>query len=373
MTKSICYRISIYFVLVAIVLHSYMYTPVASAATATTCAEVKSDLPAAADGNYVLHIDGHDIEVYCHDMNGTPMEYINLFFSGTSDNFSSYPADTHGSTDPGVVTIFHKLRLDVTTLMVDTTNYTFAQSEGYNSHGNRYEIPYAVARACDALGVPGYANINLKGTPFTVEPGQFTAGGLVDSHAANYSASDQVVDLSVVGFCAWIAPESTYEAPGGSVLQLATVDDPVVTSIEPVLLTVPYDTDASQLNLPDQVEVSLSNGTTSMQDVSWSTSTPTYDKTQSGSYTFTGSIDTLPPGAVNMGGLEATAVVTVLSPSIASVDALADIPVPYGTALADAGLPASVGVTLQDGSSGSASVAWDGGAPAYDPDAAGSY
>ncbi len=370
MIRSILYRISLYLVLISVVCYWGFPPPSAFAATAATCAEVKVGLPDAIDGNYVLHIDGHDIEVYCHDMDGTPKEYINLVFTGPNDNFSSYPkySDFDG---PGVLTIFHKLRLNVSTLMVDTVDYTFAESEGYVTHGARTEIPYGVARSCDSSS-NGYANINLKGTPFTVVPNQYLTGGIVSDHSNTYSAANQVVDLSVSGYCAWIAPESTDEAPGGEVLQLATMADLVVIRAEHTELLVPFGTELGQINLPAALVVTLSNGDKPTTTVSWNNSNPAFDGTQPGSYTFTGTI-AAPPGAVNMGAIEATAVVTVSEPAITNVEALPDIPVPYGTALADAGLPTSVGVTLEGGGSDIAAIAWDGGTPAYNPTAPGSY
>ncbi len=370
MIRSILYRISLYLVLISVVCYWGFPPPSAFAATAATCAEVKVGLPDAIDGNYVLHIDGHDIEVYCHDMDGTPKEYINLVFTGPNDNFSSYPkySDFDG---PGVLTIFHKLRLNVSTLMVDTVDYTFAESEGYVTHGARTEIPYGVARSCDSSS-NGYANINLKGTPFTVVPNQYLTGGIVSDHSNTYSAANQVVDLSVSGYCAWIAPESTDEAPGGEVLQLATMADLVVIRAEHTELLVPFGTELGQINLPAALVVTLSNGDKPTTTVSWNNSNPAFDGTQPGSYTFTGTI-AAPPGAVNMGAIEATAVVTVSEPAITNVEALPDIPVPYGTALADAGLPTSVGVTLGGGGSNIAAIAWDGGTPAYNPTAPGSY
>jgi|GEM_PF-6210336 len=368
--RSVLYRIGLYLVLISVVGCWGYPPPRASAATAATCAEVKVGLPGASDGNYVLHIDGRDIEVYCHDMNGTPKEYINLLFTGPNDNFSSYPKYSEFD-GPGVLTVFRKLRLNVSTLMVDTVDYTFADSEGYVTHGARTEIPYGVARSCDPSSI-GYANINLKGTPFTVVPNQYTAGGTVSNSSNVYSANNQVVDLTVAGYCAWNAPESTDEAPGGEVLQLATVDDLVVIRAEHTELSVPFGTELGQIGLPTALEVTLSNGDKPTTNVSWNGSTPVFDGTRPGSYTFTGTIAT-PPGAVNMGAIEATAVVTVSEPAITNVETLSDLPVPYGTALAEAGLPASVGITLQGGNSDNAAVAWDGGTPPYDPAVSGSY
>ncbi len=59
--------------------------------------------------------------------------------------------------------------------------------------------------------------------------------------------------------------------------------------------------------------------------------------------------------------------------TIASVNSLSGIPVPYETTLADAGLPATVGITLSNGTMPTVGVTWNGGNPAYNGSAAGSY
>ncbi|HHW91265.1 MAG TPA: hypothetical protein GX735_01020, partial [Firmicutes bacterium] len=67
------------------------------------------------------------------------------------------------------------------------------------------------------------------------------------------------------------------------------------------------------------------------------------------------------------------AVPPVVDREIVSVETLGDITVPFGTALADTGLPAKVKVTLDDGSTENLTVSWDGGTPPYDGDTAGDY
>lgn len=59
--------------------------------------------------------------------------------------------------------------------------------------------------------------------------------------------------------------------------------------------------------------------------------------------------------------------------TVVSVNALADIDVANGTALDAAGLPATVGVALSDGTHPSYAVTWNGGSPSYDGATAGTY
>lgn len=59
--------------------------------------------------------------------------------------------------------------------------------------------------------------------------------------------------------------------------------------------------------------------------------------------------------------------------TINSVASIADITVANGIALADAGLPATITVTLGDASTKDLAIVWDGGTPTYDPTTAGTY
>ncbi len=58
---------------------------------------------------------------------------------------------------------------------------------------------------------------------------------------------------------------------------------------------------------------------------------------------------------------------------VASVNAISDINIANGTALGSLGLPASIGITLSNEATSTATVTWDNGKPAYDGNAAGTY
>jgi GON domain len=89
-----------------------------------TCAEVHTAMPAAADGPFTLYV-GHDSTqnwaAYCADLSTTPKEYLPLVQTGASSNFSQYTASAStGGTN--VVTAYTKVRIDPTTLVVDTSD-----------------------------------------------------------------------------------------------------------------------------------------------------------------------------------------------------------------------------------------------------------
>lgn len=172
-----------------------------------TCADVKANDPGAADGEYELHVAKDASKpwtAYCHDMAGTPKEYLPLV--QTQDrNFSQYSANDPGETT--VVTAFTRVRLDPVTLLVDIDDLTFSTSEGMVNHGGPVtSMPYAIAEGCTAGNVAdGVANVDLVGTPFKViDP--FCTKGAAAAGEAVFSANDQVVDLTGGGFCGWTGP-----------------------------------------------------------------------------------------------------------------------------------------------------------------------
>jgi len=61
------------------------------------------------------------------------------------------------------------------------------------------------------------------------------------------------------------------------------------------------------------------------------------------------------------------------SANIQSADPISDIHVPNGTAIGSVPLPSTDGVTMDDASTATADVSWDGGSPVYDGNTAGTY
>ncbi|MBL8971480.1 MAG: hypothetical protein JNK56_12905, partial [Myxococcales bacterium] len=70
------------------------------AALPETCADVLAGDPGAADGEYTLYVGGAADQpwpAYCHDMAGTPAEYLVLVNLADGRNFSQYTnADPQG-------------------------------------------------------------------------------------------------------------------------------------------------------------------------------------------------------------------------------------------------------------------------------------
>ena len=138
--------------------------------------------------------------------NGDPKEYLTLVNTGGSDNFSSYAGAHFGF--PDVVTHFTKVRLDPATLRVDIDDLTFSQSTGggFNHGGIVTSMPYASAMDCDNFGSQnGLANVNLAGTPFSVNDA-FSVEGHFPGGNSTFSVGNQVVNLSGGGFCGWNWP-----------------------------------------------------------------------------------------------------------------------------------------------------------------------
>lgn len=179
--------------------------PQASAQQALTippadCAGVRALLPIAGDGNYLLNTGTHLVPVYCHDMAGTPREYVTL----RAANFSQYTA---GGAAPGtnVRTTFTRLRLDPDTLTVDINDLTFATSTGSLTQDVVVtSMPYGVAMSCDSTP-SGIGRMDLNGTAFTLA-GSFQVGGFIPSGTATVSPDNRSADLAAGGYCGWITP-----------------------------------------------------------------------------------------------------------------------------------------------------------------------
>jgi hypothetical protein len=166
-----------------------------------SCAEIRAVLPIAGDGNYVLRTDSRIVPVYCHDMAGTPREYVTL----NAANFSQYTA---GGAAPGtnVRTTFTKVRIDPETLTVDINDLTFASSVGQLMHAATpiTAMPYSVAMSCDA-SPSGVGRVDLVGTAFLLAD-TFTIGGFVPVGGAVVSADSRAADLAAGGYCGWVTP-----------------------------------------------------------------------------------------------------------------------------------------------------------------------
>ncbi|MCE9673220.1 Vps62-related protein [Myxococcus stipitatus] len=197
------------------------------AALPKTCQDVKNQQYLTKDGEYLLYYEGERSKpwkAYCHGMAGTPVEYLTLPESHLFSNFSEYAAGDH-SPGTTVRTIFHKLRIDPTTLRVRAWDKTFTTSTGQLTHGPTGAtvtvMPYATAMACTG-GDSGRATVDLRGTPFILPYAPFHVDGWARAGTTTREPGDQVATLTGGGACGWNGPTLTaWEDPlDGGILPL---------------------------------------------------------------------------------------------------------------------------------------------------------
>lgn len=171
-----------------------------------SCASYLLSHPGAPDGEYTLYV-GSDImkpaTIYCHDMAGSPKEYLTLP-QGLGVNYSQYAAGFFNSgTD--VTTIYQRVRIDLAALQIITSDQLFSSSQGSLTHGSTTvtSMPYSTGMSCDADFIIGSSNANLTGTPFAFIPGSLAVGGEVIFGDIVFGNNDQNVDTSILGACAW--------------------------------------------------------------------------------------------------------------------------------------------------------------------------
>ncbi|MCY1080679.1 GON domain-containing protein [Archangium lansingense] len=165
------------------------------------CAEVRAQNSAAPDGTYPLTLGGKQVEVYCHDMAGTPREYLTVK-TGSTTNYSYYGQGPNTSAG-GQTTWYSKVRLDPAALTLVLDDTTFSTSQGWMNFGSNflYTSPLGSAGDCvTAYSQTGRSNIDLTGTPFDIVPGQFVTEGWVPAGSVANSGS-QIVNLTGGGYC----------------------------------------------------------------------------------------------------------------------------------------------------------------------------
>lgn len=177
----------------------------AAAQLAPDCAAIHEVNPAAGDGEYLISPGGKTFSVYCHDMAGSPREYLTLVNTGGGYNYSTHGNVGGGAPTP-VTTHYSRVRIDPATLLVNIGDQTFSTSDGFDCcYGNTpvTSMPYATAGSCDdRFGLLGTANVDLTGTPFIVDD-VFTVGGWFARGSANsgdvFPVFDQQVGIAVQG------------------------------------------------------------------------------------------------------------------------------------------------------------------------------
>lgn len=167
--------------------------------TPETCDDVKARDAKAADGDYTLYIQGQASlpwPAYCHDMAGSPREFLTLP-QGPGKNTAMHAAS---STSPGtdVVTVYKRVRVDPIALTIDIGDTTFATSTGKLDHAGTEvtSMPFGVAMTC---GDKASANIDVTGTPFYPSDNFPLVGTAATRGTWTLSKDGKVIDFSIEG------------------------------------------------------------------------------------------------------------------------------------------------------------------------------
>ncbi|MFC5470546.1 Ig-like domain-containing protein [Cohnella suwonensis] len=135
--------------------------------------------------------------------------------------------------------------------------------------------------------------------------------------------------------------------------------------------------------LPTTVQITLSDGTTPIVNVTWNGGTPAYNGYKGGTYAFSGTLS-VPGGVSNPSNIQAKANVIVANalPQLVSttivtdvVSSFSNIQISNGTSLLSVlnGLPTTMQIKLSDGTNPTVNINWDGGSPVYDGNKDGIY
>ena len=210
----------------------------AAADVPQSCADVKAANPSAGDGNYLIVPNLTPFTVYCHDMAGSPREYLTLVNTGGSSNYSKWGREVLGFPTGNVFTFYTRIRIDPATLLVNVADQTFSSSSGFDCCIGQTPItsmPYAHASSCAGGIDDGSANVDLTGLPFEVTdtftlrgfgPIGSVNGTMLHNDFDSMQAQGQVVNLTGGGFCGGIGPTENggaFNRFAGFDLQLAYI------------------------------------------------------------------------------------------------------------------------------------------------------
>lgn len=190
-------------------------------AYATSCADLLEHVGPIDDGEHTIQPTGRTpFKVHCAGMRtDSPKDYLTLEHTRGKEfpnaNYSAYDKGTCQCADDAR-RFFEKIRLDPATLTVDLTDATFAvdvttatacwaSATGVCSIGRN--LPYATTGNCILNGgaIPG--NVDLGGTPFSIDPAvTFVPSGYIPYGSSTFSPDRKKVDFTGGGFCGGNAP-----------------------------------------------------------------------------------------------------------------------------------------------------------------------
>uniref|UniRef100_A0A4W5Q4S7 ADAM metallopeptidase with thrombospondin type 1 motif 20 n=1 Tax=Hucho hucho TaxID=62062 RepID=A0A4W5Q4S7_9TELE len=189
----------------------------------TSCREVQMIQGVRMDGEYYLKVKSRILQIYCAEMQTDfPKEYVTLR-SGQTDNYSEVygyrllnpfecpyndtrrqDCDCRNDYSAAGYTLFHKVRLDVSSLRIMTTDLKFSQTLLGRP------VPFATAGDCySAAKCPqGQFSINLIGTGLKVaEATKWTSQGNYVSVKVHRSEDGARIYGRCGGFCGKCIPQ----------------------------------------------------------------------------------------------------------------------------------------------------------------------
>lgn len=143
----------------------------------------------------------------------------NTYIELKQTNYSYYPKPKRDNypygNDSNLKTTFTKVKLDVSTMTIDTSDFTYSTSSGrikiFPSPYNK-KLAFGTAYGCEeSWSVVSTAIIDLRGTAFQIDD-TFTVGGYNADGSATFSNNNQMVTLKAGGYCGYIGPATAVTA-----------------------------------------------------------------------------------------------------------------------------------------------------------------
>lgn len=209
-----------------------------------SCADIATDFPGKTDGDYIVWPDFYTgIEVYCHDMAGSPGTFLTLPRNSENYNYATYFGDhldasaasicQLAGTVTGVtaITSYRRLKMVDGTFEIDPTDTTFATVVQQGANGvdpvdesfnpvpetQSFGTAGACFAPCDILGPidTGKANIDLAGTSLQAIGSGFSAKDLPGTVSVPGVATGSLslnfnngTDITGGGFCGEMSPDA---------------------------------------------------------------------------------------------------------------------------------------------------------------------
>ena len=163
-----------------------------------------------SDGEYCLSVAAGSCTVgariYCHDMSScSPREYLTLP-AGPDNNYSETRRNHDDACTTGLIK-FEKLGLNLTTMMINSWDWTFTIQRDVNTAAPCDSYPfYGYAYSCTASGTASTA-VDLTGTTFYIPDDVTWVTVLYTPYMQNVARTRQVFAATCGGDCGGCAPQ----------------------------------------------------------------------------------------------------------------------------------------------------------------------